>query len=53
MAVSRQKLVQFVYRASLFMKPVYAGGDDEVVLHAVRNGIDEGLAFRTLSGRPV
>ena len=64
MAAYRQKLAQFVYRTSLFMKPVYdqaradkqrvvyAEGEEEVVLRAVQNVIDEGVAFPILIGRP-
>ncbi|MGB3392919.1 MAG: NADP-dependent malic enzyme [Stenotrophomonas sp.] len=60
----RQKLAQFVYRTSLLMKPVhdqartdkqrvaYAEGEEEVVLRAVQNVIDEGVAFPILIGRP-
>ncbi|MCG8275775.1 NADP-dependent malic enzyme [Stenotrophomonas sp. NLF4-10] len=64
MAAYRQKLAQFVYRTSLLMKPVhdqaradkqrvaYAEGEEEVVLRAVQNVIDEGVAFPILIGRP-
>ncbi|WP_066094023.1 NADP-dependent malic enzyme [Xanthomonas massiliensis] len=64
MAAYRDKLGQFVYRTSLFMKPVYdrarrdrqrvvyAEGEEEVVLRAVQNVVDEGLAFPILIGRP-
>src|SRR5690606_23945374 len=64
MAAYRDKLAQFVYRTSLFMKPVYdrarsdkqrvvyAEGVEEVVLQAVQNVIDEGVAFPILLGRP-
>ena len=64
MAAYRDKLAQFVYRTSLFMKPVYdrarsdkqrvvyAEGEEEVVLQAVQNVIDEGVAFPILIGRP-
>ncbi|HEL4101852.1 NADP-dependent malic enzyme [Stenotrophomonas maltophilia] len=60
----RQKLSQFVYRTSLMMKPVYdrarsdkqrvvyAEGEEEVVLQAVQNVVDEGLAHPILIGRP-
>ncbi len=64
MAAYREKLAQFVYRTSLFMKPVYdqaradkqrvvyAEGEEEVVLRAVQNVIDESVAFPILIGRP-
>jgi len=64
MRAYRQKLAQFVYRTSLLMKPVhdqaradkqrvaYAEGEEEVVLRAVQNVIDEGVAFPILIGRP-
>ena len=64
MSAYRQKLSQFVYRTSLLMKPVqdqaradkqrvvYAEGEEEVVLQAVQNVIDEGVAFPILIGRP-
>ena len=64
MAAYREKLAQFVYRTSLLMKPVhdqartdkqrvvYAEGEEEVVLRAVQNVIDEGVAFPILIGRP-
>ncbi|KRG58479.1 NADP-dependent malic enzyme [Stenotrophomonas sp. W1S232] len=64
MAAYRQKLGQFVYRTSLMMKPVYdrartnlqrvayAEGEEETVLRAVQNVIDEKLAFPILIGRP-
>ena len=64
MAAYRQKLAQFVYRTSLLMKPVhdqaradkqrvvYAEGEEEVVLRAVQNVIDEGVAYPILIGRP-
>ena len=64
MAAYRDKLGQFVYRTSLMMKPVYdraradrqrvvyAEGEEEVVLRAVQNVVDEGLAFPILIGRP-
>jgi len=64
MAAYRDQLSQFVYRTSLMMKPVYdaaradkqrvvyAEGEEEVVLRAVQNVIDEGLAFPILIGRP-
>ncbi|HVJ38579.1 MAG TPA: NADP-dependent malic enzyme [Stenotrophomonas sp.] len=64
MAAYRDQLSQFVYRTSLMMKPVYdaaradkqrvvyAEGEEEVVLRAVQNVIDEGLARPILIGRP-
>ncbi len=64
MAAYRDKLAQFVYRTSLMMKPVYdrartdkqrvvyAEGEEEVVLQAVQNVVDEGLAHPILIGRP-
>lgn len=64
MAAYRDQLSQFVYRTSLMMKPVYdaaradkqrvvyAEGEEEVVLRAVQNVIDEGLALPILIGRP-
>jgi Phosphotransacetylase len=64
MAAYREKLAQFVYRTSLMMKPVYdraradrqrvvyAEGEEEVVLRAVQNVVDEGLAHPILIGRP-
>ncbi|MGD3047138.1 phosphate acyltransferase, partial [Xanthomonas oryzae] len=63
MEAYRDKLGQFVYRTSLMMKPVYdraradkqrvvyAEGEEEVVLRAVQNVVDEGLAFPILIGR--
>lgn len=56
MEAYRQKLSQFVYRTSLMMKPVYdrarsdkqrvvyAEGEEEVVLQAVQNVVDDGTA---------
>ena len=64
MAAYRQKLGQFVYRTSLMMKPVYdrargdrkrvayAEGEEEVVLRAVQNVVDEKIARPILIGRP-
>ncbi|MDD0946044.1 phosphate acyltransferase, partial [Xylella fastidiosa] len=64
MSAYHDKLSQFVYRTSLMMKPVYdraradkqrvvyAEGEEEVILRAVQNVIDEGLAFPILIGRP-
>ena len=64
MGAYREKLAQFVYRTSLMMKPVYdrarsdkqrvvyAEGEEEVVLQAVQNVVDDGLAHPILIGRP-
>ena len=64
MGAYREKLAQFVYRTSLMMKPVYdraradkqrvvyAEGEEEVVLRAVQNVVDEGIARPILIGRP-
>ncbi|HHW4678008.1 MAG TPA: NADP-dependent malic enzyme [Xylella sp.] len=64
MSAYHDKLNQFVYRTSLMMKPVYdcaradkqrvvyAEGEEEVILRAVQNVIDEGVAFPILIGRP-
>ncbi len=63
MGAYRDKLAQFVYRTSLMMKPVYdrarsdkqrvvyAEGEEEVVLQAVQNVVDDGLAHPILIGR--
>jgi malate dehydrogenase (oxaloacetate-decarboxylating)(NADP+) len=63
----RQELTNFVYQSTLIMKPVFdvakalspenkrvifAEGEDERVLHAVRVVVDEGLARPILIGRP-
>jgi malate dehydrogenase (oxaloacetate-decarboxylating)(NADP+) len=60
----REQLSQFVYRTGLLMKPmferaradvkrvVYAEGEEETVLRAVQNVVDEGLARPILIGRP-
>ena len=60
MGAYRDKLAQFVYRTSLMMKPVYdrarsdkqrvvyAEGEEEVVLQAVQNVVDDGLAHPIL-----
>ena len=60
----RDRLSQFVYHSGLLMKPifsaakkspkriVYAEGEDERVLRAVRVVVDEGLARPILVGRP-
>ena len=56
LALYRQRLTQFVFRSGLTMKPifdrarldprrvVYAEGEDERVLRAVQQAVDEGLA---------
>lgn len=58
------ELTQFVYKSNLFMKPVfstakaakkrvvYAEGEDQRVLHAVQEVVDQGLARPILIGRP-
>jgi len=63
-ALYRDQLSQFVYRTGLLMKPmferaradikrvVYAEGEEETVLRAVQNVVDEGLARPILIGRP-
>jgi malate dehydrogenase (oxaloacetate-decarboxylating)(NADP+) len=60
----RARLTQFVFRSGLLMKPmfdqakadpkrvVYAEGEEEVVLRAVQNVIDDGLALPILVARP-
>ncbi|HEY3521665.1 MAG TPA: NADP-dependent malic enzyme [Rhodanobacteraceae bacterium] len=60
----REKLLQFVFRTGLVMKPVferakndpkrvvYAEGEEETVLRAVQTVVDEGLAKPILIGRP-
>jgi malate dehydrogenase (oxaloacetate-decarboxylating)(NADP+) len=60
----RQRLMSFVWHSGLLMKPifsaakqapkriVYAEGEDERVLRAVKVVIDEQLAFPILVGRP-
>jgi malate dehydrogenase (oxaloacetate-decarboxylating)(NADP+) len=60
----RERLNQFVYQSGLIMKPVfaaaklapkrivYAEGEEERVLRAAQQVIDEGLARPTLIGRP-
>ena len=60
----RDSLSQFVYHSGLIMKPlftaakasprriVYAEGEDERVLRAVQEVVDEGLAHPVLIGRP-
>ena len=64
MAAYREELTQFVYKSNLFMKPVfsaakqaktrviYAEGEDQRVLHAVQEVVDQGLAQPILIGRP-
>jgi malate dehydrogenase (oxaloacetate-decarboxylating)(NADP+) len=59
-----QRLVQFVFRSGVVMKPmfarakqdprriVYAEGEEERVLRAVQTVVDEGLARPILVGRP-
>ncbi|MEW9897864.1 NADP-dependent malic enzyme [Chitinivorax sp. PXF-14] len=59
-----EELTQFVYKSNLFMKPVfstakaakkrvvYAEGEDQRVLHAVQEVVDQGLAYPILIGRP-
>jgi malate dehydrogenase (oxaloacetate-decarboxylating)(NADP+) len=64
MAAYRDQLMQFIYHSSMLMKPVfniakknpkrlvYAEGEDERVLHATQNVVDEGIAYPILVGRP-
>ncbi|MBS0433062.1 MAG: NADP-dependent malic enzyme [Proteobacteria bacterium] len=64
MVAYREKLMQFVFRTGLVMKPVferakndpkrvvYAEGEEETVLRAVQTVVDEGLAKPILIGRP-
>src|SRR6185437_4435147 len=64
LAAYTEKLVQFVFRTGLVMKPVferakhepkrvvYAEGEEETVLRAVQTVVDEGLARPILIGRP-
>ena len=59
-----EKLSQFVFRTTTLMKPlfdrakadvkriVFAEGEEDVVLRAVQNVVDEGLAKPILVGRP-
>ncbi|TLY51853.1 MAG: NADP-dependent malic enzyme [Gammaproteobacteria bacterium] len=59
-----EKLSQFVFRTTALMKPlfdrckadprriVFAEGEEDVVLRAVQNVVDEGLAKPILIGRP-
>jgi len=60
----RQKLDQFIFRTGLMMKPVFdaarrepqrvvfAEGEEEAMLRAVQNIVDEGFAKPILIGRP-
>jgi len=61
----RQHLTRFVYQTGMFMRPVftaaklatakrvaYAEGEDERVLRAAQQAVDEGLAHPILIGRP-
>jgi malate dehydrogenase (oxaloacetate-decarboxylating)(NADP+) len=60
----RERLLQFVFRTGLMMKPVfdqaktdprrvvYAEGEEETILRAVQNVVEEGLARPILIGRP-
>ena len=60
----RERLEQYVFRTGLLMKPVFeaakrdprrvvfAEGEEETVLRAVQNVVDEGLAQPILVGRP-
>ncbi len=60
----RQQLTEFVYHTGLLMRPVFAAakksparivfceGEDERVLSAVQNVVDEGMAKPILIGRP-
>jgi malate dehydrogenase (oxaloacetate-decarboxylating)(NADP+) len=62
MAAYREQISHFVYQSGLLMKPVfdmakrhpqrlvYAEGEDERVLHAVRTVVDEGIAKPILVG---
>ncbi len=64
LAAYREKLMQFVFRTGLLMKPVFdraradvkrvvfAEGEEETVLRAVQTIVDEGLARPVLIGRP-
>ncbi len=64
MEAYREKLTQFVFRTGLVMKPVfdrakanlqrvvYAEGEEDIVLRAVQQVVDEGLARPILIGRP-
>ena len=61
----RDRLMQFIHRSGLIMKPVfeaakqspkrrlvYCEGEDDRVLHAVQQVVDEGLAQPIIIGRP-
>ncbi|MGH8756766.1 MAG: NADP-dependent malic enzyme, partial [Burkholderiales bacterium] len=61
----RDRLMQFIHRSGLIMKPVfevakqspkrrlvYCEGEDDRVLHAVQQVVDEGLAQPIVIGRP-
>ena len=61
----RQHLTRFVYQTGMFMRPVftaaklatakrvdYAQGEDDRVLRAAQEAVDEGLAYPILIGRP-
>jgi len=61
----RQHLTRFVYQTGMFMRPVftaaklatakrvaYAEGEDDRVLRAAQEAVDEGLAYPILIGRP-
>ncbi len=62
--IYEEQLRDFVFRSALLMKPlfeqarsdpqrvVYAEGEDERVLRAVQNALDEGIAVPILVGRP-
>jgi malate dehydrogenase (oxaloacetate-decarboxylating)(NADP+) len=64
LAAYREQLTQFIYHSNMLMKPVfniakknpkrlvYAEGEDERVLHATQNVVDEGIAYPILVGRP-
>lgn len=63
MDVYKQQLSEFVYRSSLVMKPIfsrakttplriaYAEGEDERVLQAAQQVVDEGIGYPILIGR--
>ena len=60
----RERMMQMVFRTGLVMKPmfdaakadprrvIYAEGEEPVILRAVQNVLDDGLAIPTLIGRP-
>ncbi|MPZ42588.1 MAG: NADP-dependent malic enzyme [Betaproteobacteria bacterium] len=64
MAAYRERLMQFVWQSGLIMRPVfvaakqapkrvvYCEGEDERVLRAAQEVLNEGLAHLTLIGRP-